>query len=100
GIAIPKQTVGSELQPGGKRISLSLPVLQLCDSAVLGNGNQESAAVPFDQRVDSVCRVRHRIELRWARLPSPQAGHPPAQRLPPPSSYREVTPEPKRPSSP
>ena len=71
-IAIPQQPVG--LEPGRKRIRLELPVPQLCDSGVLGN--QESAVIAFEQRVDSLRRIRHGIERGWTRLPSPQAIHP------------------------
>ena len=70
-IAIPKQPVG--LEPGRKRIRLELLVPQLCDSGVLGN--QESAVIAFEQRVDSLRPIGHGIELGWTRLPSPHAIH-------------------------
>src|ERR1700759_1405038 len=73
-IAIPKQSVTSELLPSRKRISFSSPGPQLCDTAILGN--KEFAVVAFDQSVDSERRVWHWIELRWTRLPSPEPGHP------------------------
>ena len=62
------------LKAGWKRIRLCLIVLQLRDSGVLGD--QESAVIAFEQRVDSLRRIRHGIELGWTRLPSPQAIHP------------------------
>src|SRR6185436_11782671 len=71
-IAIAKQPVG--LEPSGKPVRLEFPVPQLGDSGVLGN--QESAVIAFEQRVDSLRRIRHGIELGWTRLPSPQAIHP------------------------
>src|ERR1700756_2729403 len=73
-IAIPKQIARMEPQPGRKRITLGFSVPQLRDSTVLGY--QKSAVIVFDQTVDSVRRVWHSIELGWAWLPSPQAGHP------------------------
>ena len=57
-IVIPQQPVG--LESSGKRVRLEFSVPQLCDSVVLGN--QESAVIAFEQRVDSLRRIRHGIE--------------------------------------
>jgi hypothetical protein len=70
-IVIPQQPVG--LESSGKRVRLELPVPQLGDSGVLGN--QESTVIAFEQRIDSLRRIRYGIELGWTRLPSPQAIH-------------------------
>src|SRR4029453_13274098 len=56
-----------------KGVRLGFSISQLCDSAMLGN--QDSAVVAFDQRVDSLRWIWHRIELGWTRLPSPQTIH-------------------------
>ena len=71
-IAIPKQTTGFELQSGRKRIRLGFPVLQPGDPTVLGD--QQSAVLIFNERIDSKRRIRDELELRRPRLPFPQAG--------------------------
>ncbi len=62
-----------ELQPRRKRNHLRLAVLQLRDSAVLGH--QDPAVVGLDQCIDAIGRIGHRIDLRRARLPSPETCH-------------------------
>jgi len=69
--AITEQPKRLKRQPDGKRIRLGFAVLQLGDASTLGN--QDSAVVALTQRVDSLCRIWHGIELGWTRLPSPQA---------------------------
>src|SRR4030095_10389575 len=70
-ITLPKQLIRLKWQRGRKRIRFRFTVSQLCDPRTLGN--QDSAVVALVQRVDSLTRIWHGIELGTTRLPTPQA---------------------------
>src|SRR6185503_14271431 len=70
---VAKQLIRLKWQHSRKRIRFRFAVSQLCDPGALGD--QNSAVVALDQRVDSLGRIWHMIELGRARLPSPQTIH-------------------------
>src|SRR5579871_1669328 len=73
-IAVPKQPLGAHARAAGNRICLGSPVLQLCDSVMLGN--QDSTVIALDKRKNQVRRVCHAIEFGPPRLPLPKASLP------------------------
>ena len=68
--AIPEEPKRLKLPCGAReRVGLGFSVNELSD--FVANGNQESPVVTFGQRAHA---VRHRIERRRPRLPSPHSG--------------------------
>jgi hypothetical protein len=68
--AIPQETVRFELRR--KRIRLGLPVPKPSHAAVLRD--QEIAVVTFDERVDALRGIWHRVSPGCPRLPPPETG--------------------------